>query len=103
MARYLQEHGYRVIPVNPNSTELLGEKCYPDLHSVPEPVEVVDIFRRTEHVPQVVEDAIRCGARAIWMQEGIVHPEAARRARAAGLDVVMDTCMMTEHEELVGG
>jgi predicted CoA-binding protein len=93
---YLMEHGYRVIPINPTETEVLGETSYPDLASVPEPVEVVDIFRHSEDVPPVVEEAIRIGAKAIWMQSGIVNAEAAQRARNAGLEVVMDRCMKTE-------
>jgi predicted CoA-binding protein len=103
VARYLKEHGYRIIPVNPRETEVLGERCYPDLCSVPGPVEVVDVFRRSRDVPQVVGEAIEIGARAIWMQEGIVHEAAARRARKAGLEVVMDRCMMVEHRRLTGG
>ncbi len=103
VARYLKEHGYRIIPVNPRETEVLGEKCYPDLCSVPEPVEVVDVFRRPRYVPRVVAEALYNGARAIWMQQGIVHEAAARRARQAGLEVVMDRCMMVEHRELTGG
>ncbi len=103
VASYLQEQGYRIIPVNPNETEMLGQKCYPDLSSQPEPPEVVDIFRRPEDVPAVVEEAIRIGAKAIWMQEGIVNEEAAARAREAGLEVVMDRCMMVEHRKLAGG
>jgi len=93
---YLQEHGYRIIPVNPTETEVLGEKSYPDLGSVPEPVEVVDIFRPSEDVPPVVEQAIEIGAKAVWMQTGIVNEEAAQKAREAGLEVVMDRCMKTE-------
>jgi predicted CoA-binding protein len=93
---YLKEHGYHVIPVNPTETEVLGEKSYPDLASVPEPVEVVDIFRHAEDVPQVVEQAIEIGAKAIWMQLGIINEEAAQRARDGGLEVVMDRCMKTE-------
>ena len=93
---YLMEHGYRVIPVNPTETEVLGEKSYPDLASVPEPVEVVDIFRHAEDVPPVVEEAIKIGAKAIWMQSGIINPDAAQRAREAGMEVVMDRCMRTE-------
>jgi predicted CoA-binding protein len=85
-----------VIPINPTETEVLGETSYPDLASVPEPVEVVDIFRHSEDVPPVVEEAIRIGAKAIWMQSGIVNAEAAQRARNAGLEVVMDRCMKTE-------
>ena len=103
VARYLKEHGYRIIPVNPRETEVLGERCYPDLCSVPEPVEVVDVFRPPRYVPRVVAEAIFSGAKAIWMQEGIVHEAAARRARKAGLEVVMDRCMMMEHRKLTGG
>jgi predicted CoA-binding protein len=101
VARYLQEQGYRIIPVNPTVEEVMGEKCYPDLASVPEAVDVVDIFRRPEHVPAIVEEAIAKGARAVWMQEGIVHQEAAARAREAGLMVVMDRCMLKEHRRWV--
>ena len=103
VARYLKEHGYRIVPVNPRETEVLGEKCYPDLCSVPEPVDVVDIFRRPKQVPRVVAEALYNGAKAVWMQEGIVHEAAARRARAVGLEVVMDRCMMVEHRKLSGG
>ncbi|MEE8137426.1 MAG: CoA-binding protein [Thermoanaerobaculia bacterium] len=103
VARYLKEHGYRIVPVNPRETEVLGEKCYPDLCSVPEPVEVVDIFRRPKQVPRVVAEALYIGAKVVWMQEGIVHEAAARRAREAGLEVVMDRCMMVEHRKLTGG
>ena len=97
VARYLQAQGYRIIPVNPLIEEVLGEKSYPDLASVPETVDVVDIFRGSRHVPAIVEAAIVKGARAVWMQEGIVHQEAAARAREAGLMVVMDRCMLKEH------
>ena len=103
VARYLKEHGYRIIPVNPRETEVLGERCYPDLCSVPDAVEVVDVFRRPRQVPRVVAEAMYNGAKAIWMQEGIVHEAAARRARQAGLEVVMDRCMMMEHRKLSGG
>jgi len=98
---FLQQHGYRIIPVNPNEADVLGEKSYPDLASVPDAVEVVEIFRRSEDVPPVVEEAIRIGAKAVWMQEGIVHEAAARRAAEAGLEVVMDRCMKTELRELM--
>ncbi len=100
VAAYLKEHGYRIIPVNPREKEVLGEKCYPDLCSVPEPMEVVDIFRRPRHVPRVVAEAIYIGAKAVWMQQGIVHEAAARRAQEAGLELVMDRCMMAEHRRL---
>ncbi len=97
VAKYLQDHGYRIIPVNPTLTEVLGERAYPDLLAIPEPVDVVDIFRQSEAVPPIVEQAIAIGARAVWMQEGVVHEAAAARARQAGLDVVMDRCMFKEH------
>jgi uncharacterized protein len=97
VAAYLQSLGYRIIPVNPNETEVLGEKAYARLEDIREPVDVVDIFRRPEFVPPIVESAIRIGARAVWMQEGVVHPEAAEQARRAGLVVVMDACMLKEH------
>ncbi len=99
VAKYLQEHGYRIVPVNPALTEVLGERSYPDLASIPGPVDVVDIFRRSEDVPPVVEAAIAKGARVVWMQEGIVNEEAAGRARAAGLKVVMNLCIKKEHEK----
>jgi predicted CoA-binding protein len=100
VAEYLKRAGYRIIPVNPEETEVLGEKCYPDLDSVPEPIDVVDIFRRSEFVPEIVEAAIRKGAKAIWMQEGVVHEEAARRAEAAGIAVLMDRCILKDHRRL---
>jgi predicted CoA-binding protein len=103
VARYLQEAGYRVIPVNPNAEEVLGERSYPDLASVDVPIDLVDIFRRPEDVPPVVEAAIACGAKAIWMQLGIVNEEAAARAQAAGIPVVMDRCIMIEHRTRFGG
>ena len=103
VAEYLQHAGYRIIPVSPNETEVLGEKCYPNLESVPEQVDLVDIFRRPEFVPEIVEAAIRKGARAVWMQEGVVHEEAARRAGQAGLDVVMDRCILKDHRRLSVG
>jgi predicted CoA-binding protein len=99
---YLQRQGYRIIPVNPYLEEALGERAYPDLLAIPDPVDVVDIFRRPEHIPAVVDQAIRIGARAIWMQLGIVNQEAAKAARQAGLDVVMDACMLAEHKRLFG-
>lgn len=100
VSEYLKRVGYRVIPVNPLEDEVLGEKSYPDLDSVPVPVDVVDIFRRSEFVPEIVEAAIRNGAKAIWMQEGVIHEQAARRAEAAGLAVVMDHCILKEHRRL---
>jgi len=100
VAEYLQRAGYRVIPVNPHETEVLGEEAYPDLASVPLPVDIVDIFRRSEHVPEIVEEAIRIGAKMVWMQEGVIHEEAAQRALVAGLKVVMDRCILKEHRRL---
>lgn len=100
VTEYMQRAGYRIIPVNPQETEVLGEKSYPDLDSVPEPIDIVDIFRRSEFVPEIVEAAIRKGAKAIWMQEGVIHEDAARRAEAAGLAVVMDHCILKEHRRL---
>ena len=100
VAEYMQRAGYRIIPVNPHETEVLGEKCYPDVESVPEPIDIVDIFRRSEFVPEIVEAAIRKGAKVVWMQEGVIHEEAARRAREAGLEVVMDRCILKDHRRL---
>lgn len=103
VASYLKEHGYKIIPVNPTEKEVLGETSYPDLLSVPEPVDVVDIFRRSEDVPPIVDQAIKMGAKAVWMQEGVMSEAAAARAREAGLLVVMDKCMRKMHEKLHGG
>lgn len=97
---YLKAHGYRIIPVNPKFPEILREKSYPDLLSIPEPIDVVDIFRRPEAVPPIVDQAIKKGAKVVWMQEGIVNEEAAKKAREAGLLVVMDRCMRHEHIRL---
>jgi uncharacterized protein len=102
VALYLKEQGYRVIPVNPMAAEILGEKSYPDLESVPEKIDVVQVFRKPEDVPPVVDDAIKVGAKVVWMQEGITHEEAAKKARDAGLQVVMDACMRASHRRLVG-
>jgi len=97
VSEYMQGAGYRIIPVNPNETEVLGEKSYARLEDVPEKVEIVDVFRRREDVPPVVESAIRVGAKAVWMQLGIENAEAAEKARAAGLLVVEDACIFVEH------
>ena len=97
VAEYLQRAGYRIIPVNPLEQQVLGETSYADLDAVPGPIDIVDIFRRSEHVPEIVEAAIRKGAKVIWMQEGVVHEEAAHRALAAGLQVVMDRCILKDH------
>ena len=97
VAQYLQSVGYRIIPVNPVETEVLGERSYARLEEVPEQVDIVDVFRRSEFVPGVVESAIRIGARGVWMQEGVIHPEAAEAARRAGLIVMMNACILKEH------
>ena len=103
VSEYMQRSGYRIIPVNPRESEVLGETCYPDLESIPEPIDIVDIFRRSEFVPEIVDAAIRKGAKVIWMQEGVIHEDAARRAMEAGLTVVMDRCILKEHRRLGGG
>jgi len=100
VSEYMQSAGYRIIPVNPEETEVLGEKCYARLEDVPEHIDIVDIFRRPEFVPEIVEAAIRIGAGAVWMQEGVVHENAAEKARGAGLMVVMDRCILKEHRRL---
>lgn len=100
VSAYMQRAGYRIIPVNPNETEVLGEKAYARLEEVPEKIDIVDIFRRSEVVPEIVESAIKIGAKAVWMQEDVINEEAAERGRAAGLDVVMDRCILKEHRKL---
>ena len=102
-AKYLQEHGFRVIPVTPRYEEVLGEKCYPSLDAIPVPVDVVDCFRRAEEIPAIAEAAIAMGARVLWMQLGIRNEEAAARAETAGLEVVQDRCMKIEYARLFGG
>ena len=102
VATYLLGAGYHVIPVNPGQAEILGLPCYPDLLAVPEPVEIVDIFRRPEDVGPIVEQAIKIGAKVIWMQQGIVNEGAAAMARSAGLKVIMDRCLKTDHQSLIG-
>lgn len=97
VADYLKAAGYRIIPVNPRETEILGEKCYPRLEDIPEKVDIVDIFRRSEFVPDIVDAAIRIGAHAVWMQEGVIHADAAEKARQAGLVVAMNLCILKEH------
>lgn len=101
VAQYMQTAGYHIIPVNPKEMEVLGEKAYPDLASVPEPIEIVDVFRRPEFVPEIVEEAIAAGAKVIWLQQGIRHDEAAEKARAAGLEVVQDACIRSGHRRLI--
>jgi predicted CoA-binding protein len=102
VARYLQRTGYRIIPVNPNLDEVLGERAYPSLRDIPQPVDVVDVFRRSEFVGPIVDDAIAIKAAAVWLQDGVIDEAAAARARASGLDVVMDDCMMRRHAQLHG-
>ncbi|HEY6074853.1 MAG TPA: CoA-binding protein [Anaerolineales bacterium] len=103
VAQYLKDQGYRVIPVNPTASEILGEKSYASLADVPEKIDVVQVFRKPEDVPPVVEAAIKAGAKVVWMQEDIVNEEAAAAARAAGLKVVMDACMRKVHRRLIKG
>lgn len=100
VAQYLQHHGYRIIPVNPGCQEILGEKCYPGLKDIPFPVEVVDIFRKVEAIPAIVDEAIALGAKAIWLQLGLEQPQAAQKARQAGLQVVQNRCMKIDHAAL---
>ncbi|OGW57114.1 MAG: CoA-binding protein [Nitrospirae bacterium RIFCSPLOW2_12_42_9] len=100
VASYLKGQGYKIIPVNPTIQEVGGDKCYPDLASVPDRIDIVDVFRKSDEVLPVVDAAIKIGAKAIWMQEGIVNEEAADKAREAGLMVVMDKCMLKEHARL---
>jgi predicted CoA-binding protein len=102
-AKYLQEHGYRVIPVNPNYAEVLGERCYPSVAAIPEPVDVVDAFRKADEMPALAREAVAKGARVLWMQLGVRNEVAARIASDAGLDVVMDRCMKIEHARILGG
>lgn len=102
VAKYLMEQGYYIIPVNPAIEEVLGLKSYPDLVSVPERIDMVDIFRRSSQVPPIVDEAIKVGARFIWMQDGVVHDKAASKARDAGLYVVMDNCTLREHSRIYG-
>jgi uncharacterized protein len=102
-AIYLLSEGYDVVPVNPREQEILGRKCYPSLKAIPGPVEVVDIFREPAAVPAIVDEAIAVGAKVIWMQLGVIHDEAAEKARVAGLEVIMDRCMKIEHARFFGG
>ena|SRR5665213_846023 len=101
VTEYMRRAGYRIIPVNPNETEVLGEPSYARLEDVPEKIDIVDVFRRSEHVAGIVESAIRIGAKVVWMQEGVIDEAAATRARSAGLDVVMDKCILKEHRKLL--
>jgi uncharacterized protein len=102
-AIYMLSEGYNVIPVNPREREILGRRCYPSLRDIPEPVEIVDIFRDPSAVPPIVEEAIEVGAKVVWMQLGVINLDAARRAREAGLEVVMDACVKIEHARFFGG
>ena len=102
-AKYMQIHGYRIIPVNPNYDEILGEKCYPDLLSIPEPVDIVDLFQRADRVMPLAEQAIAIKAKVLWMQLGVINEEAAKLASDAGLEVVMDRCVKIEYARLFGG
>lgn len=101
VAQYLLEAGYTVIPVNPGQEEILGQKCYPDLSSIPTSVDIVDIFRRPEDVPPIVDDAIAIKAKVIWMQKGIVNQKAAQKALQAGLKAIMDRCIKTDHANFI--
>ena len=103
VAKYLQQHGYRVIPVNPRYPEILGERCYASLSDIPEPVDMVDVFRRTEDVLPIAQQAVALGAKCLWQQIGVKNVEADRLAREAGLDSVMDRCVKIEHARLFGG
>ena len=101
VSEYMQSVGYRIIPVNPLETEVLGEKAFASLDAVPEPVDIVNVFRRSEFVPEIVDEAIRIGAKCVWMQEGVMHEEAAAKAREAGLEVVMNRCILKEHRRML--
>ena len=102
-AIYMLAEGYNVIPVNPREKEILGRRCYPSLRDIPEPVEIVDIFRDPAAVPPIVEEAIEIGAKVVWMQLGVINEDAAQRARESGLEVVMDACVKIEHARFFGG
>ena len=102
-AKYMQEHGYRVIPVNPMYDEVLGERCYPSLSEVPEAVDMVDCFRKPADLPPILDQAIEIGAKSFWLQLGVISVEIAERAQAAGMDVIMDRCVKIEHARLFGG
>ncbi|MDH3631756.1 MAG: CoA-binding protein [Gammaproteobacteria bacterium] len=103
VGKYLLEHGFEIIPVNPKYDEILGQKCYADLKDIPTPVDMVDLFQRSDRIPPFVDDAIEIGAKVVWMQLGIINEEAAQKARAAGLEVVMDRCVKIEYARLFGG
>lgn len=101
VSEYMQRQGYRIIPVNPTETEVLGEKSYADLYAVPEKVDIVNVFRAPQFVPPIIDAAINIGAKVVWMQEGVIHEEAAQKARDAGLTVVMNRCILKEHRRLL--
>lgn len=102
-AKYMQEHGFRIIPVNPKYDEVLGEKCYPNLKAIPEQVDIVDVFRKPDDCVPIAQDAVVIGAKVLWLQLGVVNEEAARVAEAGGLEVVMDRCVKIEYARLFGG
>ncbi len=102
-AKYMQEHGFKIIPVNPKYEEILGEKCYPNLKAIPEPVDIVDVFRKPDDCVPIAQDAVAIGAKVLWLQLGVVNDEAARVAEAGGLEVVMDRCVKIEYARLFGG
>lgn len=102
VARYLQKNGYKIIPVNPKYTEILGEKSYPDLRSIPEHVDIVDIFRKPDAIPEIVDQAISINSDTVWMQLGLIDNESAQKAEEAGLNVIMDKCIKVEHKKLLG-
>ena len=102
-AKYMQEHGYRIIPVNPKYTEILGERCYPDLKSIPDKVDIVDVFRKSEDCAPIAQDAVAIGAKALWLQIGVMNDEARQTAEKAGLDFVQNRCVKIEYARLFGG
>lgn len=102
-AKYMQDHGYRIIPVNPHYDDVLGQRCYASLRDIPEPVDLVDCFRKADEIPAIADDAIAIGAKVLWMQLGIENAQAAKRASDAGLDVVMNRCVKIEHARILGG
>jgi predicted CoA-binding protein len=102
-AKYMQDHGYRIIPVNPNCTEVLGERCYPSLAAIPDRIDIVDCFRKPDEIPPIARDAVGVGARVLWMQLGIRNDQAAEIALEGGLDVVMNRCVKIEHARILGG
>jgi predicted CoA-binding protein len=101
VSAYMQRSGYRIIPVNPQETEVLGERSYARLEDVPDKIDIVNVFRRPEYTPEIVESAIKVGAKTVWMQEGVMNEAAASRAREAGLEVVMDKCILKEHRKVL--